>query len=168
MWWLPWHTPPAVCRGWQGHSPAQKGPGTPLRAREMLSNGGDVPLASKEGAAAEGPHRGGLEEEKGRRGSRPRAEVLPQAAPQLEQRHSCSPGKDLCQDREKGKEEGAARRGWEGHSVNLHLFAPWCHGENRGKVYFNFSFFLTIQSYFDNTYNFPHYVSGLPVTAIGH
>lgn len=47
-----------------------------MRATEMVSNGGDVPLASKEGAAAEGPQRGGLEKKEGRRGCRPRAEIL--------------------------------------------------------------------------------------------
>lgn len=41
-----------------GAALAQKGPETPLRATEMLSNGADVPLASKEGAAEEGPSRG--------------------------------------------------------------------------------------------------------------
>lgn len=125
----------------------------------MLSNG-DVSLASKEGAAAEGPQRGGLEDEEGR--------GLPQAAPQLEQRHSSSPGKGLCQDREKGKEGGVARKGWEGlTTAHLHPYTPLCHGEKGGEVCFlSFSPFKPIL--IDNMCNFHHYVSGLPVTVMGH
>lgn len=161
-------TEPAACCGSQGQSFAQRGPGTPLRAREMLSNGGDVPLASEEGAAAGTPKRG-LEEQEGTRGCRPRAEIP------FRQHLSCSRDTPVAQGRACARTGRRGRReewpGGAGRDTPQPISTPMPLGvmgrrEKRLNFILSFSPFKPIL--FDNTCNFPHYLSGLPMTVMGH
>lgn len=115
---------------------------------------------------------GGLEEEKGRRGCRPRAEIpLRQhwkdptgAETLLEPRE----GPVLGQGRWRRREErpgGAGRDQLQPISTPMPLGVT---GEREEMFNFFFSFSPFKSILIDNTRNFPHYVSGLPVTAMGH
>lgn len=103
----------------------------------MLSNGADVPLASKEGAAEEGPPRGAGGGE-GQEGLQAQSRDPPQAA--LERPHWSrdtpgAQGRACAGTGEMEKEGGTARRGWEGPTTaHLHPYAPWCHGGKGGNV----------------------------------